>query len=209
MAAFSSFRPAVAIRATGAPIPLIDHELLHAARRFCRESESWEVEGVAIATLGGLADYDIPTVTDGKVLKVAKVLLAGLPLTVTTEDDLDVEDPTWRTRTGTTRFYLVDLAALKVRLFPIPVADSGDLVVIAACEPTLTAQTLPDYLLNDWQETIAAGAYARLGAIPGKSWTNADIVAEGWEMFKDGVAQATAKRIREAGATRLRARAAP
>lgn len=70
------------------------------------------------------------------------------------------------------------------------------IVVNFATTLTLTMSetgVLPDILYNDWYQTIAAGAKAKLMIMPGKPWTNLKAVGVHADVFDTGVKSAMKK----------------
>jgi hypothetical protein len=49
---------------------------------------------------------------------------------------------------------------------------------------------LPSFLMDRWLDEICAGAKARLQAMPGKAWSNAQAAQENRRIYEDGVLEA-------------------
>jgi hypothetical protein len=83
-----------------------------------------------------------------------------------------------------------------IRVFPIPEQTTGQtLTMRAAYTPTLTAETVPDFLGQEHAESIASGAKSRLMLMSNMPWVNAPMGAYHQQRFDDAV---TNTRINEA-----------
>lgn len=94
------------------------------------------------------------------------------------------------------------------RLYPIPDTDlAKGLTVKASYSPSQTALSMEDHLFDNWAEEIAAGAIARLLAMPGQQFTNVHAATVYRSQFRDGISDA--RRLKEQGYTQGSQRVAP
>lgn len=79
-----------------------------------------------------------------------------------------------------------------VTLFPAPDSTFADcaLHLVVALRPNRSTLSVPDELVLDWPDVVVYGALARLAAIPGQSFTSADMAVYGQTLFMAGVARA-------------------
>ncbi len=68
-----------------------------------------------------------------------------------------------------------------------------DMDVYVSLKPLRSATELPDILYNDWYQTIAAGAKAKLMVMPEKPWTNPKFAGLHSGVFEDGAKSAMRK----------------
>src|SRR5690606_1365633 len=99
----------------------------------------------------------------------------GRPVPVTTAREMDFHATDWRNVRGGSVSAIIP-GASSIRVYPIPVADDENtIVILAALRPTHSATTCGD-VLDGWREGIAAGALARLKKIPNKPWSDREAV---------------------------------
>ncbi len=79
-------------------------------------------------------------------------------------------------------------------LYPTP-SQAEPLVVRAAYTPTESATTLPDFLGQDYRDAVTGGAKSILMAIPGKAWTNPELVMFHRAKFDAAISTAVAEEL--------------
>lgn len=90
---------------------------------------------------------------------------------------------------------------------PSTSAVAETLILNAIYVPTRTAVSIPDRLLDCWQDDIVAGAKWRLMRRPGQPWSDATGAATYKRLFYRGIARASRERVRSGGApSRVRLR---
>jgi hypothetical protein len=117
--------------------------------------------------------YTIPATTDASVVKLLKFSVDGVKRAVANPDfgeDItmhrDLPDIAWTT----------DRVTFSVS--PAPAIAGTQYGLIVALMPTQTAATIPDELFDGFAEDIAAGAMARIFALPRTDWGDAKVAIE-------------------------------
>ena len=210
MTSYSSFTPLVLPFATDCPEALAEAQLRSAAIEFCQ--------------LTGVVRYDFPTVVVAANQKTATLVLPAdhqvenvisayyddWPL-LTGPDDIIARryGVDWRTVSGTPRF-VYEPGGNIVQMVPYPEkAAAKGLSVRASLRPTRTSTSCMDILYERYAEALAAGALARLYAIPGQSFTAPLLVQVRRTEFDRGVSQARQDISRGMSRTRTIARPHP
>jgi hypothetical protein len=201
-----AFLPYVEPHVPGAPVPGMLFEIRNAAIAFCARSRAWksmDTDSVA----AGVAEYPIPAPPKANVVVVEAVFCDGQPLQPETLDGLRARWTNWITATGTPLCY-TQLEPDVLILVPRPVAARVQGLTIRACyQPTRDADTLPDFLLNQYAEVIGRGAAARVLQTPGEPYTNPQKSMFYYQQFEEGVNRAATKAAR--GFTRAPLRTRP
>lgn len=70
-----------------------------------------------------------------------------------------------------------------------------DMNVYVSMKPLRSATALPDILYNNWYQSIAAGAKAKLMFMPEKPWTNPQLASVHASIFDTGVKEAMRKTV--------------
>ncbi|MDN5937698.1 MAG: hypothetical protein L0H83_03465 [Salinisphaera sp.] len=189
----SDLRPYVATTVPDAPNPLIDREIVLAAREVCEEAPLWVEVLTAIPTVNGQGAYTLTHAT-GDVVRAQRheVLFGGVSLRQRSVAQANRRYPGWRTDTGATlhSFVLTDPHTLAV--IPVPNAALGDLTVTVQLRPKFGATTLPDQAAEDWRDAVVSNAIARLASMPNEPWSAPQVAAIHGQKYQIERAQAVA-----------------
>lgn len=146
--------------ATACPDPTAEDALLSAARDFCeatrcwRETDSFKVKG---------HDVEVVCVPPSAVLfEIEKASFDGRDLERVSFADARFD------RDGPPR-QITQTQPNAVRLAP---AGPGTLSISMFLKPALDADVLPYFLFDQWGETLASGALARILVIPDQPFSN-------------------------------------
>lgn len=155
--------------AANCPEPIMIQYLRQAAIRFCERSRSWRSDEVFPFIT---ADQDISLVTccDSVIHEIESVRWRADgdnewqrfidPAPFSDRDDWD-----WN---GSPRYYTQRLPnTLRVAPF-----TTGQLRVVMYLKPDQRAETLPDYIFEQYPEIIANGALGKILMLPGKDFTD-------------------------------------
>lgn len=165
MAALNAFDRDILIYLPGVPQPVVEWAVLLAARSFCGDSTAIRRDS-ALTTVAGITRYELDVDEDGaEVALIVEAKLDGRKLTPGTD-------------------YVYDENAGEFVFAQDPGAAALTLTI--AVQPKPDAAVVPDQLL-DYQTVIAAGARAKLAAMPGQTWSNPDVVKAANVEFKVGV----------------------
>jgi hypothetical protein len=160
-----------------APPPLLADAVYRAAWQFCYISRLWRVNLPPLSLVAGQATYDLvgPAGTAALGVTRCRDLISGLPLTPTTELELDREHPGWEDNQAASpsMFFQPRSAILQVVYTPsTDVPDALSVRVFVA--PDSVAAALPDDLFMEHRDAILAGARGRLQVMPNRPWSNVD-----------------------------------
>lgn len=173
--AWSYWLPDLLPHVAGCPVLLAEHELLRAAQVFFRETRAWQetVPSLSVTVAGGGSITITNPDAGHELVRIENAWLDGIPLGVTTADDLDAAmGDDWTTHTGTPS-HIYQITPGVAMLYPKPIADSatGLKVRVSVC-PSDAATSVPDEMAVKFRDAIASGAKARLMIYPDKPWTN-------------------------------------
>lgn len=195
MKILKDFEPFVALHVTGCPPLAMREAVREALETFCEKTHIWQVDLPAMSCIAGVADYDFPVELDQRVVTVLSVKFKDVPIEGVTTKQLDDALPTWSAAgTGSTPFMFrvfLDDGAQFIRLFPVPIETlKGTLKIRVAVKPLSNSENIPDFFYEDWRRVLASGAIARLAAVPGKEYTNADLAVYHERLFQMGMGRA-------------------
>ena len=199
----SGFFPYVAPEVLGCPEPVIARMVLQAASDFCIRTQSWTELQDPIALVAGTRDYDVPVPVGAYLASIREVWVGTRQIhPVTLPSVGGFNSGTMGDPTG----YNMSTGNGVISVFPTPEVITSDsvLYVRGAYAPTLTATTLPDYLLTKYQEEIVAGTLARLMAMPMASWSNPPAAKHYRGIFISGVQTARIFESKDRSPTTLR-----
>lgn len=151
----------------GCPNSLIKEEVLSSAIEFCESS------GIYTAKL------------TESVLKAAESLTITVPANTALVEINKIV-------VGEVTTYEIDNDGATID-FDGKAATDYDMEVYVSLKPLRSATELPDILYNDWYQTIAAGAKAKLMVMPEKPWTNLKVAGLHGSLFENGASAATRK----------------
>lgn len=174
---------------TGAPLPLLERELVRAAREWGKRTRSFVVRG-QISAANGVLDATTLLGTDQSVFAVNWVspAAAGGHLGATTAHRRSRHggDPT---ATGTA----VEFSRAGSSIMPYPAPVDGTTFDVSLCVlPTRSAATLADDFSDRWADDIINLAAARLFATPEKPWSNGQQAGYHRALYEQAAAEAEA-----------------
>jgi hypothetical protein len=195
MKAWKDFEPLVALNVMGCPPLAIREALREVVEIFCDKTHVWQVELDAFGTVSEKSDYFIPIDPDQRVVTVMTARFKDSPMTGVTVEDMDREMPTWTASGSGATPYMFRVVAddgdQLIRLYPTPSAtENGVIKMRVAIKPSASAESIPDFFFDDWRRPISSGAIARLTAVPGKDYTNADLSVFHEKLFQIGMGKA-------------------
>lgn len=200
MAALTALRPKVQPHVPGCPLPMIDDAILDAVIDFCNRSRAYRFTPAEITVVASTANYtvsDLPSNTE-----IAWLLAAEY-------DDQPIDTPdtgsipqSWATEEGEVTAAVVH-SVTQIGLRKVP-DEASTLNVRLALRPTLSATTFPDEFNTLFREQIAAGALARLYAMPKNPWTATELVEDCRNQFDQAILDASYRADRGSAAAPAR-----
>lgn len=174
----------------GCPEPLAVSMMRRAAEDFCRRTSAWRAALAPLAADGTATTFAL-TIPAGaavhKLLRVTSQPTDQAPLEALLLEPLEAQR---RLDDGDhTLLAFIDTGRTSLAVWPAQ-PSGASIVATAALKPTLTADELPDAVLNQHGVAIAAGARALLLAMPGKAWANESAAAIDAATYDTSVARA-------------------
>jgi hypothetical protein len=192
-----------------APTIMVEKFVKDAIVEFAKLTHRMQVDIAPVNVIAGSALYAIDNPVGFQVLSISRLFFDGKPLVSVSENQLDLEwrslnsmhcicsnmdGEGWRDYEADTPTVFYQPKPNEVRLVATPnAALTGGLTGRVVVYPTLSMTTIDDDIYNEFYEVIAAGALARLMAVPSQPWTSAPMVNYYRAIFDDGVSDARAK----------------
>ena len=206
--AVSSLLPEIRLELPGIPTPVLNAALFRVLRQFFWESEAWKytydngldwtLNQLALET--PVAGTDIPAKCVVKRVDTVQYDSGGdawdKEVPFKTRDELDRANPDWQTEVGSTPLAWThgnDGAAVVTPQVAATVTTAFLIRSVIAPVFTLVADTLPDFLYYEFEETIKAGILAQLLKQPGKDWSNPQSAVFYAQIFGQGVKNAKSR----------------
>ena len=181
----------------GCPRDLVIREIREAAIELCEFSCIWRVEMITLGILAGIPVYDVEAPRNSKIVKVMSVRIDGRNITPKTVDWLDqMDSATWRETTGTAKYYVMDTPETILLNRKPKDSISGGLNATLCLKPSRSADTIPEYLFEDWINIIAMGAKEKLMLVANKAWSNPTLAIELGRRFSAGKSRAKIEAIK-------------
>jgi hypothetical protein len=196
MASYDDFLPWVMVEAPGCSEIMAVQTVRDAAIDFCVRSNFIQRDHDPISVVANTIDYDLDPPAGQLVVKVMKAWYKASELEPVAPDY--VNDPLFYNKKATgvtpsksTPMVYTQKDERTVSIFPYPLESaSSALTLRVSLKPTRSSTTCEDSLLEDYAETIACGALARLLASPGKAYSAPQLVNVHQAKFMSGVNEA-------------------
>jgi len=191
----NEFLPETLQYCSGAPGIMVRIHLINSAIDLCNKSQILKKVPSPLSLEEDVHTYTLKYPQNRyRAIAVDEVKFADskVPLTRTTEREMDGSRTNWRSATGKkpTRYFLTE-DLNKIRLWPTPSEDvSEDLDVSTIVTYRRGQLEVDDFIYEKWHEVVQAGALAKLLAIPSASWFNPEIAIVFSRAFSRGVREA-------------------
>jgi len=175
-----AFLPGILPFAPGCATPTAYFGIRQAAIEFCERTRLWRSEDSFQVEVD---DCDAILAPFGAVVhEIERVLFNGQPLEPKTTQWLDQNQNGWRTNllTGTPH-YVSQVAPDTLTIVP---KMAGNLSLYLWLKPSQDATELPDFIEQQYRETIAMGALHRILLIPNQSFTNIEMAGAYGQLFQ-------------------------
>lgn len=188
----SDLVPFVAPEVPGCPEVLIKQTLVQATIEMCEEALVWQEIQDPVIVIDKVNEFDIEVPRDSRIVTVKDVWASNRKLRPVTMDQLFERIPNWQDARGSEPvYYNASHDWRTIKVFPIPLeSNRAKLTMRVAYAPTISATTLPDELATKYLDGLTGGAKARLMAMPGRSWSNAQFAGIYRQQFNDSVLKA-------------------
>lgn len=181
--------PHVLPEVTGCSDIMAEHAIRDSVIALCAASRIWKYLCDGAPVTAGTAECSVDIPSDAALVTILSASTQGNSLIPVSTDQLTAMYGAWRTETGDPRYY-TQVAPEELVLVPIP--DSALTVdVFAALQPGRKTTSFPAWINDRYQDTIVAGAKARLMRQRGQPWFNPQLAAVYQADFDQGAAVAS------------------
>ena len=172
--------PHVMQYAKGCSDPIAVHHLREAAQRFCESTNSWRAEDEFTVAAG--VDGVVVVPQDSTLHALESARFNGTKIDPVSLSWLDDHMPRWREIESSAAKYITQTEFDTVQLVP---KAAGTLALVMLLKPSEEAQQLPDFLIDKYATTIAAGALENILLLPRQPFTNPALAGVFAQRFKD------------------------
>lgn len=185
MKLWSAMYPEVLVHVQGCPDPLLDQEILKAAREFFRRTRAWQLWLDPVTTSASSRQYSLTLPTSSDVVSIDGATLNSFPVTLKGYAQTTA-DPEGSTNSEGQFLTTVDLLSV---VLSQSVSTGDSLQVLASLMPSTGALGLDDGLFDRHRSAIAEGAIASLARIPGP-FQSSGVSAQARSLFEAAIASA-------------------
>lgn len=178
MVSLKDFTDDFAVELIGCPKPLMERTVRDAAIDLCEQTFLLKDRDILVSVGADEFLYDLTLGPGHDLIGIDHIDIgsvgSGKTLPVTTEHDLlERYGDDWKSLTGhEPKSAFID-GMKKLRVFPIPLADMDeDLVITANVKPAQSASTIDNIFYTDYRVPIANYCRWHLMAIPNQVWSN-------------------------------------
>jgi len=192
------FLPYIMVEVPGCPYPLATQTLMNVASDFCQQTLVWNDYSDPITLIDGQRDYDLDYPIGAKPFATMAVMIGSRKLRPVTMTELQLVLPNWPAATSSDPAYYnsaFDRDLLSV--FPTPLGAVQPMIVRLSYSPNRKATTLPDLLGDEFLTAITSGVKARLMAMQGTPWFNAQMSVYYKTIYDEGVFTARTAEMHE------------
>jgi hypothetical protein len=202
---WTSFLPGILPEVETCPMLVAQWAVRETAIKFLADTKIWQETQAPYTITSTPLSYEFVTATGSRVAQIMAAQVNGLELDILTPERCDEVYQNWRTgRTGTIEA-VTQIGPDAFSVVPQPVATTS-LLLMVALQPTRDAIDGPDFLFDDYYETICLGAKSRLMLMNEAEWANPRLAAIYGEMAADQLVQARSRRNRAFGRAVTRVR---
>lgn len=200
MVTWDAFYEYVFPNVQGCPTSIVKHALRSSCIDFCARSFIWKQDSIMNDVVAGLNMYTFAPPTGAKVVTPYRVAIKDVlnnkeqELTPYSLETLESFMPQWREQTSDYPDKYVLVTDDTIRMIGTPTKDIPEsLNASVVLKPSRDAEDCPTFIYEDWAETIAAGALAKLHASKEKVWAIPELVPYYTKLYRDGVSRARSK----------------
>lgn len=154
----------------GCTVDLAVNALRNASIELYQKSWIYTQTHDPVSLIPGIAEYDLDTFTNQRIIGVTSAYVGEKPIVPLAAAMLSKTNRKWESEVGIVEGYLLTDSNI-VRVYRIPqVREALNMTVVLA--PTKASTAIETYIYDLYSEGIAAGAKARLMAMPSKPFSN-------------------------------------
>lgn len=184
----------------GCPTSIVKHALRSACIDFCARTLIWKQDSTLNDVLANQNLYTFAPPTGAKVVTPYRVAIRDVDtgkdkeLAAYSLETLESFSPDWRDNTAEYPDKYLLITDDTIRLIGTPTKDLPEtLSAGVALKPSRDAEDCPAFIYEDWAETVAAGALAKLHASKEKVWAIPELVTYYTKLYRDGISRARSK----------------
>lgn len=189
----------------GCPDETLRRAIIASVQTLCRKAHIWREVQDPVPLVDGVRDYEPDVPAGARVINIDEVFCDTRPLDPVTLSALKWKMPDWQTaQSSSPVFYMGANDWGVINLYPLPREPRESLTMRVEYEPLGTATSLPDFLLQRYQEEICRGVKSRCMAMSKVAWSD-PVAAEYWrQLFESDVGDATIKMLHERNSGSIR-----
>jgi hypothetical protein len=172
----------------GCPTFTAKQAVLAAATEFLTFSGAWNEIQDPVDVQDNVSEYDLDAPSGARAIDIKAIYTTSGELVPVTLRELAQILPTWQTAEGSApAYYTRAFDFTTIRVYPKPVnppAETLTMHVVYTLKDTAT--TIPDAIVQRYQEPIASGAKARLMVMAKVAWSDPKLALYHKAMFDDG-----------------------
>ncbi len=189
---YSSFYEYVLPEVHGCPKGIARTAIRDSVIEFCTKSLLWTAPSEKTDILAGYSRYAFDArVDDALTVTLAFASILDVPIDIVAEQSLKEYNTSWRNVTSNQSNVCFMDTNTTMRLVGVPTEDIPEgLYVEVALKPSRTSSECPQFIFEDWAQTISNGALAKLKAMVGRVWADAALVSYHRSEFRSGLSRA-------------------
>lgn len=177
MATFADFLPGVRLEVSEAPKQVLINAVTLALREVCDRSLIWQYTTDDLLIPAGSNELDVDDLpSDAEVSRVVSCTLDGVPIALGGRGSLAADG--------------------SVITLDSDVSQDTTANLVLALRPTMSASSIPDWMVSDLFETVVHGALYRLQANASKEWSNPTSAQFHFSAFRSGMGRARIDALR-------------
>lgn len=151
---------------------LAERYVRQAVIEFCERTRLWRHEEV-LDIYADDVELEIPLSSGTVIHEIENVFYDSVPLRPISLKELDRLEKRWRSEQngGGVPKYFTQTTHGKLRVFPIM---GTEVTIVMRLKPSQDSTYVPDFMFNDYHETICNGTLARLLFVPSTSYFSPD-----------------------------------
>lgn len=176
----------------GCPKSMAKTAIRDSVIEFCDQSMLWTAPSATTDIVEGEARYAFAERDDGAIVNT--LIFAAVednPIKIISAHSLSQYAPEWRNYESSSPDVIFMDTHNTIRLVGTPTESiENGLYLEVSLKPSRTSTTCPEFILENWAETIAHGALARLKAMVGRTWADGSMVSYHRNEFRSGLSRA-------------------
>ena len=208
----SAFLPLIIPHAPGVSVVTAALAVRYAASEFCRATKCWRQRVSVTTVTNGFNILTLAGIDDAMVVEIEKASFNGrtidpMPFEHLSLSDIDNDSgyPLYISEENGTKTMLVPFGAGTLDAYLVLAPTQGPTFAASGATSTQDEQNkVPDILFSEHAEAIAAGALARILAVPGREYSSPDSAIYFRNVFEAAMADAKVDAFKTKSRARIR-----